>query len=49
MLFPRPIVESNFNNEYDMMTNTLSALLDRFEKDDRSFAAQCISGLASII
>jgi len=38
-----------FNNQYDVILWTLSLFLDRFEKKDQLFAAQCTWWLASII
>jgi len=49
MQFPRPMRKHRFNNEYDVLLFTLSALLHRFENEDRLFAAQCIWWLANII
>jgi len=37
------------NNEYHLVLFTLSIHLDQFEKEDQSFAAQCVWWLASII
>jgi len=43
------MVNHTFDNDYDVILWAFSALLDRFEKEDESFAAQCIWWLASII
>ena len=49
MRFPCPMVLHKFNNDYDVILWAVSALLDRFNKEDKLFAAQCIWWLASII
>jgi len=49
MQLPCPMNDINFNNKYDMIIFAVSELLDRFEKEDKLFAAQCIWWLASII
>jgi len=41
--------EHKFNNEYDVILWTIFLLLDRFEKEDQLFTAQCIWWLASMI
>jgi len=46
---PPPTGEHNVFNDYDILLCALSLVLDRFEKEDQSFAAQCIWWLASII
>jgi len=38
-----------FDNDYDVILWAVSALLDRFEKEDKLFPAQCIWGRASSI
>jgi len=43
------MVNHDFDNDYDMLLWAFSTLLDRFEKADKLFAAQCIWWLASII
>jgi len=43
------MVEHNFNSKYQVILCTLSMLLDRFEQDDRLFAAKCIWWLTSNI
>jgi len=42
MRLPHTMVNLKFNNEYDVILFTLSVLLNRFEKDDGLFVAQCI-------
>jgi len=49
MRISRPMVEHKFDNEYHVIVFALSSLLDRFEKEDWLFAAQCIWWQASII
>jgi len=46
--FPLAMVEQKFNNEYDIIRWDVSLLLDRFERGNQVFAAQCIQLLASI-
>jgi len=43
------MVSHTFDNNYDVVLWAFSALSDRFEKEDKLFAAQCIWWLASII
>jgi len=43
------MVEHKFNTNNYSTLFALSLLLDRFEKDDQLFAAQCVWWLASII
>jgi len=49
MQFPQHVVELKFDNDYDIILLAFSVLLDRFEQEDQSFAAQCIWWLAGII
>jgi hypothetical protein len=48
-IFPLPIVKFHFNNEYDVILDSLSASLDRFKREHQLFAAQCIWWPTSII
>jgi len=41
--------DQKFNNEYDVIVFTLCITLGHFEKEDYSFAEQCIWWLASLI
>jgi len=43
------MTEHKFNNKYEVILCAFSLLLNRFEREDRVFAAQCIRELASII
>ena len=43
------MVEHDLNNMYNIILCALSLLLDRFEKENQLFAAQCIWCIASII
>jgi len=38
-----------FNHDYDIITDALFLLIQRFRKEDNTFGAQCIWWLASII
>jgi len=43
------MTEHTFNNEHNVILCSVSILLDRFERENQLFAAQCTWWLASII
>jgi len=47
--FPHSMTENTFNGENDIILCALLVLLDRFQKEDLLFSAQCIWWLESII
>ena len=49
MRFPRPMTGYKCENEYNIIIDPSSCLLDHFQMEDRLFAAQWIWWLASII